>query len=218
MFAGVHVDCGDPPGWTFPDRQTVLPTVEGRPGPSRDSEVATATQSECVVPRLLWDHPSFEVTPGSTCSRKQLPVDVMNITPWTGSATGGPVMLTPPPPPGQFQVGPSRIVDGPGRVEQAVEEIAVLRDPGAPAGRSRACSRSDVLLRSDPGGRTEPALSGTAASETAAHPGTVRTLEPLRSSIGQIGSPVSRSRAYRNVLLRRLEQPLDLPTVHIHIH
>src|SRR5215203_1203762 len=42
---------------------------------------------------------------GATCSRKQLAVDVMKMTPLVGSAAGGPVMFTPPAPPGQFWVG-----------------------------------------------------------------------------------------------------------------
>ena len=52
----------------------------------RTTVVATATQSECVVPDCA-GLSIREVMPGSTCSRKQLPVEVMNMTPSTGSAT-----------------------------------------------------------------------------------------------------------------------------------
>ena len=53
MFAGVHVDGGDPPGWTLPDRQTLRPTVEGRPGASRYGS-ATSHPVRVSPSRLLW--------------------------------------------------------------------------------------------------------------------------------------------------------------------
>src|SRR5215213_7817737 len=61
-----------------------------------------AAQGEIVVPVISGVSYSL---PGATCKRKQLLVEVMNITPLVGSAAGGPVMLTPPAPPGQLSVG-----------------------------------------------------------------------------------------------------------------
>ena len=61
-----------------------------------------AAQGEIVLPVIFGV--SYAL-PGATCRRKQLLVDVMKMTPDAGSAAGGPVMFTPPAPPGQFCVG-----------------------------------------------------------------------------------------------------------------
>src|SRR5687767_12252464 len=61
-----------------------------------------AAHGEMVLPVIFGESYSFA---GATCRRKQLAVEVMKITPLVGSAAGGPVMFTPPAPPGQLSVG-----------------------------------------------------------------------------------------------------------------
>ena len=68
--------------------------------------VATAAKSVWVVPDC-GSSSRGESTPGMTCSRKQPLCELTNRTPVTGSPTAGPVMLVPPPPPGQFHAGPA---------------------------------------------------------------------------------------------------------------
>jgi hypothetical protein len=64
-------------------------------------------------------------------------VDVMNMTPATGSAAGGPVMLTPPAPPGQLFTG---------RAPSGLPRWFGGAKNGASASVRRASSRASLFL------------------------------------------------------------------------
>ena len=119
----VVVDAGPAEGPTGPF-QIGRPSMVASAPPR--TLVATAAQSECVTPDCS-NSSSGDSLPGNTCNLRQPLPDVTNMTPETGSATGGPVMLAPPPPPGQFQAGP--VVHGPGGIEHRVEEVVFRCHP-----------------------------------------------------------------------------------------
>ena len=73
---------------------------------ARRSPRAPRIQSDSVLP-VIWSLSIGESMPASRNSYEQPLIEVVKRIPLTGSATVGPVMLVPPPPPGQILAGPS---------------------------------------------------------------------------------------------------------------